>query len=84
MQMNLNLSPPRLAVLRKALYQAMVILFSGIKICVDEWMAIAIAPCVGQPRILLAPELKPALLLLIRGAQHPIFRNNRRLEMVRQ
>jgi hypothetical protein len=47
-------------------------------------MAIAVAPCVGQPWIFPAPTLKAAFLLLVRGAQQPIFRHNRRLEVIRQ
>lgn len=84
MKLNLYLTPTRLAVLRQLLYQAMVVLFGGIKISVNEGMTITIAPRVGQPRIFPAPQIEAAFLLYMVGAQHPIFRHNRGFEVIRQ
>lgn len=83
MQMNFNLSPTCSGVFRKLLYQATVILFGRIKISVNEWMAVAIAPRVRHPRILMTPEVEAAFLLVTGGAQHSIFWNDRGLEVIR-
>src|SRR5579864_3360182 len=83
MQMNLNLSPASIAMLCQSPYQAMIVLFGGIKIGVNEWIAVTITPCIGEPRTFPAPEIKAAFLLSIRSAQHPIFRHDRRLEVIR-
>jgi hypothetical protein len=82
-QMDLDLSPTCMAVFAKLLHQTTVILFRGIKVSVNEGTAIAIAPRVGQPRILAAPEVNAPLLFVSGCAQHPIFRHNRGLEVIR-
>jgi hypothetical protein len=83
MQMDLNFSPTLPAVLRKPLYQATVVLFCGIKISVNQRTALAVAPRLGQPRILAAPAVKASFLFLVWGPQRTILRHNRRLEMIR-
>src|SRR5271156_5582237 len=83
MQMNLNLSPTGMAVFRELLYQGTVVLFGWIKISVNEWIAVVVSPCIRQPRIFPAPEVKATFLFVVGGARHPILRHNRRLEMIR-
>jgi hypothetical protein len=61
-QVNFNLSPPRVAMIRQHLDQSPVVLFGGVKVGVNERMAVIVPPAVDQLRIFLAPALQPRLL----------------------
>src|SRR3989442_1476265 len=82
MQMNLDFTPPRVAMFRQALNDSPLVLLGGIEIRAIERMSFMVAPLVGQLRILQAPALQPAFLLVVGSTCLSVFRHNSGLEVV--
>src|SRR5450755_864055 len=67
MQMNLDLSPARMAMLRDHFQQSLVVLLRGIEIRMNKGTAIMVAPAIDRFRIFAAPPLDPPLLFWARN-----------------
>src|SRR2546428_102237 len=84
MQMNLDLAPACVTVVGQPFDQGLVVLLGGIKIRVTKRAAFIIAPWVNQPRILPAPILEAAFLLVVGSSSRSVLRHNPWLEVVSQ
>src|SRR5208282_6661272 len=83
MQMNFDLTPPGVAVLRNSIEQAAIVLFRRIKVGMGKGMAIVIPPAIHHLRILAMPRLQAALLLTHRSSLVALPRNDGGLEVIR-
>jgi len=82
MQVNFDLSPTGMTVVGEHLQQSFVVLFSRIKICVTEGMALMIAIGVDELRKDPAPILEATLLFVVRSPSSSVFGYDTRLEMI--
>src|ERR1700676_4217266 len=81
-QMDLNFAPPGGAMVRKAIEERLVVLFSGIEISVRKRPAFSVAPFRHSSRVSSTPAFQTALLLGIRRASVSIPGDNGRLEVI--
>src|SRR5262249_12001505 len=83
-KVNLDLSPPRMAVGRERLEQALIILLRREEVGVKERPTIMISPRINKFRILAAPPFKAALLFITTDLGCAAKSVNGRLKVIRQ
>ena len=84
MQMDFNLTPTRVAMIRQTFEMATIILFGRIKIRVRQGSPVAVAPRFYSFRILATPTLEPSFLLIVGSTRLSIPRHNRRFKVIRK
>ena len=82
MEVNFDFSPTSVAMVGEHLDQALVVLFGGIEVSVNERAAVVIAKAVDDFRILASPRFKATLLFGARDALMAVFGIDGRLEMI--
>ena len=83
-EMDFDLSPTGVAMIRQYFDKTLVVLFGGIKVSVDEWTAIVITVVVDGFGILARPPFEAAFLLGAWNAVLTVLRVDRGLEMISQ